>query len=205
MVNLGLFNYVMSKFILLSFICILQCAMLLGIVFFALGFNGGVTSFGIALANLIAVSICAVGIGLMISTIVDTSEAAQALTPIALIPQVVLGGLIVPMTTNPMLKWLMYIVPARWGFQGVISQERAAIADNPAWIIDLKQSISSEPDFITGGKFKCATAQLASDTYSGAWGFTAHEQTWLSLAILAGMTFVIMVTLLGVLKRRDPV
>ena len=28
----------------------------------------------------------------------------MALTPIALIPQVVLGGLMVPMTTNPMLK-----------------------------------------------------------------------------------------------------
>ena len=28
----------------------------------------------------------------------------MALTPIALIPQVVLGGLMVPMTTNPLLE-----------------------------------------------------------------------------------------------------
>jgi ABC-type multidrug transport system permease subunit len=205
MVNLGLFNYVMSKFILLSMFCVVQCTMLLSIVFFALGFHGGIVAFGIALANMVSVSLCAVGIGLMLSTLVESSEAAMALTPIALIPQIVLGGLIVPMTTNPMLKWLMYIVPGRWGFEGVISQERAAIADNPAWIIDLKQSISSEPDFITAGKFKCATAQLASDTYSGAWGFTAHESTWLPLTILTGMTFAIMLVLLAVLKRRDPV
>ena len=46
----------------------------------------------------------------------------MALTPIALIPQVVLGGLMVPMTTNPNLKPLMYIMPARWGFEGAIAQ-----------------------------------------------------------------------------------
>ncbi len=43
MVNLGLINYVLSKYVLLSFFCIAQCTMLLGIVFFALGFNGGPT------------------------------------------------------------------------------------------------------------------------------------------------------------------
>ena len=56
----------------------------------------------------------------------------MALTPIALIPQVVLGGLMVPMTTNPSLKWVMAVMPARWGFQGVIAQERMAIAVDPA-------------------------------------------------------------------------
>ena len=52
----------------------------------------------------------------------------MALTPIALIPQVVLGGLMVPMTTNPLLEYPMYVMPARWGFQGVVAQERMAVA-----------------------------------------------------------------------------
>ena len=41
MVNLGLFNYVVSKFVLLSLVTVIQCTVLLGIVFFALGFSGG--------------------------------------------------------------------------------------------------------------------------------------------------------------------
>src|SRR6185436_18955359 len=89
MVNLGLVNYVFSKFLLLSFFCIIQCTLLLGIVFFALGFNGGPQAFLLELAIMITTSICAVAVGLMLSTVVASSEAAMALTPIALIPQVV--------------------------------------------------------------------------------------------------------------------
>ena len=57
-------------------------------------------------------------LGLLLSTVVASAEAAMALTPIALIPQVVLGGLMVPMTTNASLKPLMYLMPSRWGFEG---------------------------------------------------------------------------------------
>jgi hypothetical protein len=46
MVNLGLINYVLSKYVLLAFFCIVQCTMLLAIVFFALGFHGGLKAFG---------------------------------------------------------------------------------------------------------------------------------------------------------------
>src|SRR5207248_11193772 len=123
---------------ILSLVCIFQCTMLLGIVFFALGFEGGVAAFAVELAAMIALAMNATALGLLVSTIVASAEAAMALTPIALIPQVVLGGLMVPMTTNPMLRPLMYIMPARWGFEGSIAQERAAIASSPAWLIDLK-------------------------------------------------------------------
>ena len=42
MVNLGLFNYVFSKFVLLSLFCVVQCTILLAIVFFSLGYSGGI-------------------------------------------------------------------------------------------------------------------------------------------------------------------
>src|SRR5690606_32750184 len=114
MVNLGIFNYVFSKYLLLSLFCVIQCTLLLGIVFFALGFNGGPEAFLNQLAVMIVTSMNAVAVGLLLSSVVVSSEAAMALTPIALIPQVVLGGLMVPMTTNPTLKWLMMAIPARW-------------------------------------------------------------------------------------------
>jgi ABC transport system ATP-binding/permease protein len=206
MVNLSLFNYVLSKYILLSFICILQCSMLLAIIFFTLGFAGGPNAFVLELASLVAVSMNATALGLLVSTLVASAEAAMALTPIALIPQVVLGGLMVPMTTNPMLQPLMYLVPARWGFEGTIAQERAAIANNAAWVIDLHQpSLNSAADFVTGGKFSCATAQLGSDSLAGAWGFVEYASWWIPVAVLYTMTVLMLSLLLGLQKRRDPV
>jgi ABC-type multidrug transport system ATPase subunit/pSer/pThr/pTyr-binding forkhead associated (FHA) protein len=206
MVNLNLINYVLSKYILLSLISVIQCTMLLGIVFFGLGFSGGIQAFLIELGVMIAVSMNATALGLLLSTVVSSAEAAMALTPIALIPQVVLGGLMVPMTTNPMLKPLMYIMPARWGFEGAIAQERAAIVNNPAWYINLGDpKLNSPPDFVQNGHFQCALAQMASDSLAGGWGFTEWDQLYVPLGVLFGMTTLLMVLMLIILKRRDPV
>jgi ABC-type multidrug transport system ATPase subunit/pSer/pThr/pTyr-binding forkhead associated (FHA) protein len=205
MVNLGLFNYVLSKYLLLAGFCVIQCTVLLAIVFFTLGFHGGPAAFGMQLAALVTTSLSAVALGLLLSTVVDSSEAAMALTPIALIPQVVLGGLMVPMTTVPHLKALMYLIPARWGFEGAINPERTALASDSAWLIDLGTPGSSPADFVETGKFKCAIAQMAADNFQGAWGFTTYESGWLPFTILSGMTFSLLIVLMIVLKRRDPV
>ncbi len=206
MVNLSLFNYVMSKYIILSGVCILQCTMLLGIVFFALGFNGGPEAFGLELVSMIALAMNATALGLLLSTLVTTAEAAMALTPIALIPQVVLGGLMVPMTTNPWLKPVMMVMPARWGFEGSIAQERWAIKNDPAWLIDLHQpGVNSIPDFVKDGHFQCAVAQIQAGTLPGAWGFENWELTGYPWAVLYVLTLAMLVMLFILLKRRDPV
>jgi ABC transport system ATP-binding/permease protein len=206
MVNLGLFNYVVSKFLLLSLITIVQCTVLLGILFFGLGFNGGLPAFGTGLVTLIATGMNSVAIGLLLSTVVVSSEAAMALTPIALIPQVVLGGLMVPMTTNHLLEVPMLIMPARWGFQGLAAQERIAVDNDPAWTLDLQRpDLNSLDNFITAGKFHCAPAQIASDSLNGAWGFVAFESTWLPIAVLGGMLVVILAAILLLLRRRDSI
>ncbi|HEX8791509.1 MAG TPA: FHA domain-containing protein [Polyangiaceae bacterium] len=206
MVNLRLLNYVLSKFVLLSLFAIFQCATLLAIVFFTLGFNGGPLAFLMELGNLVALAVCSTALGLLISTWVSSAEAAMALTPIALIPQMVLGGLIVPMTSNPILKLPMYFTPSRWGFEGAIANERLAILADPAWVMDLKKpDLTSLPDFIVGGHFQCAIAQVASDSLNGAWGFGEYATLWLPSAVLVAMTFVMLVMLLIALKRRDPV
>jgi ABC-type multidrug transport system ATPase subunit len=205
MVNLGLFNYVLSKFILLAMFCMVQCAMLLGIVFVALGFRGGMVAFAQEYAALVSTSLSAVALGLLLSTLVSSSEAAMALTPIALIPQVVLGGLMVPTTTIPKLAFLMYAVPARWGFEAAVVAERLANREDPAWLIALDTDKSSGPDFVMSGKFECAVAQLAGDNFVGAWGFTTYENVWMPHAVLLGGTVVTVLLLCFLLKRRDPV
>ncbi len=206
MVNLRLLNYVLSKFILLGFFCIVQCSLLLGIVFFALGFNGGWPAFLTELVDLVALGMSATALGLWVSALVGSAEAAMALTPIALIPQVVLGGVMVPMTTNPWLKPIMYVVPSRWGFEGAIGAERMAVRSSPAWNIDLQNPhLTSLPDFVQNGHFQCAIAQVASETLNGAWGFTEWSTTWVPPAALWTMTFAMLCGLVVALKRRDPV
>jgi hypothetical protein len=158
------------------------------------------------LASMVALAMNATALGLLLSTLVTSAEAAMALTPIALIPQVVLGGLMVPMTTNPMLQPLMYIMPARWGFEGAIAQERAAIANSTPWVIDLHQpTLNSAADFVTDGKFYCATAQIGSDSLAGAWGFVEWNVPWIPIAALYTMAVLMLAVLLATLKRRDPV
>jgi ABC-type multidrug transport system ATPase subunit/pSer/pThr/pTyr-binding forkhead associated (FHA) protein len=206
MVNLGLFNYVMSKFVLLCLFVVVQCTALLGIVFFALGFNGGLPAFLQELGALVATGVSAAALGLLLSTLVSSSEAAMALTPIALIPQVVLGGLMVPATTIAKLAPIMYFIPARWGFEAAVIAERIAVADEPAWLINLGDpEKTSTADFIVNGRFECATAQMASDQLNGAWSFVTYEQIYIPYAAMGGMTITALVLILMILKRRDPV
>jgi len=81
-----------------------------------------------------------------------------------------------------------------------------AIADEPAWIIDLKRpNLSSVGDFIQGGRFRCAEAQIASDTFNGAWGFADYNLAWMPPAIMASMMLFMLVAILVILKSRDPV
>lgn len=203
MVNLRVSNYVLSKFIVLSALSMLQCVALLAIVWEAIGLGGGPLAFGVSLSAMMLTSVCSVALGLLLSTVVMSSEAAMALTPIALIPQVVLGGLMVPVTTNPWLEAPMLTIPARWGFEAVVRVERAAVAPLSAWNIRLDGVRNSLPDFIEGGAFRCAIAQMESSELLGAWGFGSHGYAVpLALLVLAAMTAGLLTVVRVVLERR---
>lgn len=200
MVNLSPLNYALSKFIVLSGLCVLQCTVLLAIVFFSLGLSGGGAAFSTALGTLVLTAVSSVALGLLLSAMVASSEAAMALTPIALIPQVVLGGLMVPVTTNAWLKYPMLAMPSRWGFEGVIRPERLAVAPSEGWNISLKGAIDSPPDFITGESFECALAQMQSHELIGAWGF--GSQTWMPAAVLSAMAVGFLAVVVSRLTRQ---
>jgi hypothetical protein len=81
-----------------------------------------------------------------------------------------------------------------------------AIVDDAAWIIDIhKPDTTSLSDFVIGGKFKCAEAQMASTDFNGAWGFSNYSQTFLPPAVLTAMMLASLVAILIILKRRDPI
>ena len=202
MVNLSIFNYVMSKFTLLSLLCVAQCTVLLTIVFAALGLgDGSPEAYVTMLAFMVVTAMCAASIGLLLSTVVVSSEAAMALTPIALIPQVVLGGRMVPMTSKPWLEYVMAAVPSRWSFEGLLAAERVELA--PSWKI---QACVSTGKGIAGGRFNCAIEELRSSAEgSGGLGFSTYAEPWVSLAVLASITLVCVALVMALLRRRDSV
>lgn len=202
MVNLGVLNYVLSKFLVLGVLCVLQCAVLLSVVFVALDLSGGASAFFVQLGMLVLTALCSVALGLLLSTLSSSSEASMALTPIALIPQVVLGGLMVPLTTNRLLEWPMKLMPSRWGFEGVIRPERAVAAKTEAWTIQLGDVPDSPPDFIDNGLFHCAIAQMQSMDLTGAWGFGSSSLPLvLPASVLVLMTAVLFAAVVELLRR----
>jgi len=121
MVNLMIPSYVASKFAVLGAVCALQCLMLLAIVYVPLGLSGGFVGM---YAILLLTSLVGLGMGLSLSSLVSTPEASIALVPLLLIPQIILGGAIMPVhEMNAPMRVLSATMVARWGFEGLLYQE----------------------------------------------------------------------------------
>ncbi|MDO9018873.1 MAG: ATP-binding cassette domain-containing protein [Deltaproteobacteria bacterium] len=207
MVNLSIFNYMMSKFVLLSLLCVLQCTVLLTIVYFSLKLgNNTMDAFAPMLGSMILTSMTGVALGLVISTAVSSSEAAMALTPIALIPQVVLGGLLVPMTNKSWLTGLMAAMPSRWSFEGVMSAERDTL--EVPWRIQTCAPPNSTGVSLRNGAnvFNCAVEEIARTAErSGAWGFSTWDRPVIHNGVLAGMLLLFLALMGVMLRKRDSV
>lgn len=121
MVNLKLPSYIGSKYTVLGGLCFLQCLILTTVVFAGCGLRGSALG---TLIVLLLVSMIGVGIGLCISSITKTSEAAIALLPIVLLPMVILGGLMQPIHEMPgVMRWASSVIPTRWTFETLVVME----------------------------------------------------------------------------------
>ncbi len=207
MVNLSIFNYMFSKFILLTLLCVVQCAVLLGIVYTVLHLgNNTWDAFLPMFGTMILSSMCAIALGLLISAAVTSSEAAMGLTPIALIPQVVLGGLLVPMSNKSWLKYIMAMMPSRWSFEGVMGAERDTLA--AAWRIPTCAPAGSNDVIVRNGQnvFDCAVAEIArTGERTGGWGFSTWDTPLAHNGVLFGMTLLFLGSVGVLLRRRDSV
>ena len=128
MVNLKIPSYIGSKFTVLGGLCFLQCAVLLGIVYWGAGLKGPWLPMFLLL---LLTALVGVGIGLTISALARTSEVAIALLPLILLPIVILAGILQPVheMSRPM-QWLAQTMPSRWAFEGILLLE---VEDRPNW------------------------------------------------------------------------
>ena len=117
MVNLKIPSYLFSKVTVLLVLCVIQCIILAGIVAPSLGMNA---SFMGLFILLLLTAIPAMLLGLLVSSLVSTTEAAMGLIPLVLIPQVILGGLISPFATmSGFEKFLAALMTSRWSFEAL--------------------------------------------------------------------------------------
>lgn len=73
---------------------------------------------------LLLTSLAGLGMGLTLSALANSSEAAIALVPLILIPQIILGGVIMPIQDlSPAMRTLASTMAARWGFEAMLHAE----------------------------------------------------------------------------------
>ena len=121
MVNLSIGAYIGSKFTILALLALAQCMALLGITYLSLDLVGHPL---LHLAVLWGCALAATGMGLTLSAAVRTSAAALALVPMLLIPQVILGGAIMPIHRMEDPSWsLAQATISRWGFEAALQVE----------------------------------------------------------------------------------
>jgi hypothetical protein len=106
--NLRVGGYFASKFVILSLISVAQASLLFGIVRVWCGPPGSV-----ALQWLTTASLATTGtaVGLLISTIAPSEQVATALVPMAVIPQIILGGVIAPLSgfARSLAEWFISV------------------------------------------------------------------------------------------------
>lgn len=189
MVNLSISAYVLSKFTILGFLCLLQCVVLLTGTYFVLDFWGNPV---FHLALLWASSMVGVGMGLFLSSIVRTSEAAMAMVPLLLIPQVILGGAIMPVEQMKGPTWVLaQATVSRWAFEGTLQAEHLADAyEIPA---------SEMPEALAPGLPAPPPPPNPIDRFFG----DSETMLGVDLGVLAGMWFLLIICVALALKLRE--
>ena len=129
-------TYLFSKIIVLGFISGIQALLLvlLGLFGRQMPAHGSLLSsplVEIALA-IVVLSLASMALGLLISSIVSTSEKAMPLLVMLAIAQVILSGGVLPLNGKVGLNQLSWIAPSRWGFAATASTSKLNVILPPA-------------------------------------------------------------------------
>ena len=121
MVGLSITAYVASKMTVLVGIAAIQCLLLVAIVAPACRIDSPWLQ---VFLTLYAAALAGGALGLLISATLKTTEAASGVLPVLLLPMIVLGGILVPLSDLPALTQpLAAAMPSRWAFEGLVVPE----------------------------------------------------------------------------------
>lgn len=116
--------YLGSKIAVLTGFCLIQCAILLSIVVPWCGLKGDLPT---AFLLLVLAAQTGTALGLALSATARTPEVAAAALPLLIIPMVILGGILLPLSELPAFTApAADVMPSRWAFEGLIVNEAGA-------------------------------------------------------------------------------
>ena len=129
-VNLGILPYLASKFLVLAVLSAAQACLLMGVVYgtlyllhaafgHAMPYPGYVLDYAPQFGVMALLAMTGVALGLLLSACVSSPDRANALLPYVLIPQIILGGGLLPIKNQPLLALAMGLSPVYWGFRAV--------------------------------------------------------------------------------------
>jgi hypothetical protein len=217
MFNQGILPYIFSKLFVLGGFAAVQSFLFVGIVsvFYANATPPDVEWFQplTSFCWMLFISIAASMMGLMISALVDTSEKVMTIVPIALIPQIMLAGLVAKISTG-FVEILSYFTLSRWGTEGFsIIQEEVMVPkmelkegtgvpseDNPLEPIE-PEMVEAEQDTVAN-----AVTNI-KDQFHTSYDNFGDLQSTLTLDFMAIglLTFVFFVGIYLALKSKDPI
>lgn len=116
MYNLKNGNYFFSKWIVLSFISLVQ--LLIFLLMLKVFYQDDLSNFALSLLFLLFISASAILFGLLLSALSGSPEEVMSILPVALMPQIILAGVISPLKSH-FTELLSYITFGRWGAEGL--------------------------------------------------------------------------------------
>ena len=220
MFNQGVFPYIFSKITVLGAFAALQAFLFTVIIVFfyqdssetSVAWNNGVSTFNWMLLISLASSV----LGLFLSAIVDTSEKVMTIVPIALIPQIMLAG-VVASIQNKFVEFLSYITLSRWGTEGFCIVQKEVVTETLTFqmvdgtgVIDktLNPPAFVEPEFHIEAKDTIVNAvENLNKQFHESYDVFGDLKGTLRLDVLAIM-FLTLIFFAGIfiaLKRKDPI
>jgi hypothetical protein len=133
-VNLGILPYLASKFLVLGVMSAVQTLLVMVVIYGTLGVLHATLghdlpsplyqlNYPAEYGLLLLVALAGVALGLFLSAIVSSPDRANALLPYVLIPQIILGGGILPVKEG-LLYWIAVVTsPVYWAYRAVRTGE----------------------------------------------------------------------------------
>jgi ABC-type multidrug transport system ATPase subunit/pSer/pThr/pTyr-binding forkhead associated (FHA) protein len=140
MFNLNIYTYIFSKWVVLSLISLVQVVIFMAVIHlrFARGANNILGGYWANILFMFYISASATIFGLFLSAYFKTTEKVLTMVPVALLPQIMLAG-VVQQITNINVDVLSYFTLGRWGTEGLIRLQRGPF-NPPFTLADLYYS-----------------------------------------------------------------
>jgi len=196
MINLSIPSYIASKLTVLGGLCLLQCAVLLGITYWGCSLKGPPFSLFLVL---VLSSFVGVAIGLTLSAVARTSEVAIGLLPIVLLPMIILGGALRPVDRLPVgVRALCYVIPSRWAFESALLLEAKK---QPLYFTGLAPGqLPNQPRPAASRKENEPTEDFAEQFFPSE---KKRHDAPVSLAVLSALGIATVICVHEILRFRD--